>query len=261
MSPGGTPWLLSGLLVLGALQTPGKLLGEPPDGSRHRAGGDAGAPRLLYQLAGHTYARRSFDRKGKLVGHQRIEVGELVDRHGSLVLPVHLVVFDVERGTPEAPVVEKRIDMELQHAASESGLAMNVLAFLGRKSKELRIRVVERGRIYPDTPREGMRLPELVFDIRLEKGALSFLGARTHVRMRNRIVRTRGVYETLPDAYEIHSDVEAKFFLIGIRWRKKLFHSTQLLAPGHGLLREALIAQGGARQIFQATDVEPGGDE
>ena len=216
-------------------------------------------PRLFTELAGHLYERRSWNREGELTDLQAIRIGDVeTTENGELVLPAELISYRLpEDGEPDAsPGSFFDEGAETGRVAMRWVLKEDVdpnarLALLGSIETEERSLEVElremSGVIYPASIEEGL-LPDVRFVIKMRKGVLSFLGARTVIRLSER--RAWSAEGDSGQPIEIRSRVSAAFKVIGIPWRKPRFDNRQLL-DRHGLVEVVLEPRKGGRQMIR----------
>ena len=209
----------------------------------------------LFRVQGHRYERRVFDPAGELKGRQTLVFDWMRFQNESCLVPVNLKVYDGADFSHLRDEYEIRIQVE----CAEPHLVASVLASGNRSgSQSVEVRVFGEGQTYPPDPRDGQKLPEVHWVIRLRQGVLSMLGTRTELRMSHRRVRVPAAnngHSSSGHGYEVLGDLETSVYMLGIRWKRELYRARQVIGPDQTLVEETLRRQDGTvTELTAVTD-------
>lgn len=237
-------------VVLTGIASPGHGSEDPV------ASAQSSPPRLFTELAGHVYERRAWNRKDELTDLQAIRIGSVeATESGELVLPAELISYRLpESGEPpetrgsffDESAETGRVSMRwVVEQGVDPSVRLDLMGSIETEKRSLKVELKEMsGVIYPGSIEEGP-LPDVRFAIKMRKGMLSFLGARTVIRLRER--RAQVLEGDSGRQIEIRSRVSAVFKVIGIPWHRPRFENRQLLDPD-GLVEVVLEPRKGGRQ-------------
>jgi hypothetical protein len=236
--------LLFGVLVFSAPSWPSNAEGQEAAADRR---GD-----FTQWLQNTSYERIGYGKEGELETHQLIQFGALTSRETGCALPLRVISFDVtDRSRTKGDT-----ELSLLVECSNPHLVANILKFVGDSDEQyLQAKIMGDELAYPEAPRDGMVLPDLHFTAKVKRGFLAFLGTKVKVTVSERTVGTTCV--PTPDsprgrAYEIHSTIRVKAFVIGLRVKTSRFSSHMVIDPINGPVEEILEHQNGSRTVIRA---------
>jgi hypothetical protein len=198
-----------------------------------------------------SYERLDYGKDGELKTHQLIQFGELIPHETGCDLPLRVTSFDgVDRSK-----IEKDSELSLLVECSNPHLVANILKFVGDSdSQHLEARVKGDELAYPEQPWNGMRLPDLRYTVKVKKGFLAVLGSKAIVSVSERAIRisqSRDSKEKTPGTYELHSEIEVKAYILGVRVRTTGFSSHLVVDPARGPIEETLEHEDGGRTAIR----------
>jgi len=207
---------------------------------------------IVSRIQGRTFERLSLGKGGEIENHELISFGELVPREAGCELPIHVTTYDPTDGSR----VKDDTEIALSIEDCEPHFVANILTVASElKDQMIEAKVVGGGTFYPAEPRDGLKLPDLHYQLRLKSGFLSVLGTRTEVLMTNRRVKVRSSTSSpdpQPLKYEIGCVIKVNIFVLGLRLKSRNFSSRQILEVERGLIEEVLDHDNGARTIIRA---------
>lgn len=228
----------------------------PSIGDGQQPAGDSTAD-FTQWLQEKSYERFDYGEDGELETHQLIQFGQLAPREAGCVLPVRVISIDVE----ERSHVKGDTELSLFVECSKPHLVANILKYVGDSDREhLEAKVIGDELAYPETPRDGMTLPDLHFTAKVKRGFLAVLGTKATMLVSERTVRVpraRSSEEPGFGTYEIHSDIGVKISVMGLSVRRTGFASHLVIDPISGPVEEILEHDDGARTVIQAVSLTP----
>ena len=197
-----------------------------------------------------SYERFDYAQDGELKTHQLIQFGELTPREAGCVLPVRVVSFDGD----EREDVKRDTELSLFVECSNPHLVASILKFVGDSDREhLEAKVIGDELAYPETPRDGMILPDLHYMAKVKRGLLAVLGTKVTVLVTDRAVRisrSRRPEEPEPKTYEIQSEIDVKMSVMGLSVKSAGFSSRMVIDPISGPVEEILEHDDGGRTVI-----------
>ena len=198
-----------------------------------------------------SYERFDYGTDGKIKTHQLIQFGELAPREAGCVLPVRVISFD----GGERADVKGDTELSLYVECSNPHLVANILKFVGDSDREhLEAKVTGDELAYPETPLEGMSLPDLQYTARVKRGFLAVLGTKATVLVTERVVKiphSPGPDQSESQTYELHSGIVVKMSLMGLHVRRSEFSSHLVIDPMNGPVEEILEHDDGGRTVIR----------
>jgi hypothetical protein len=205
----------------------------------------AGGKPLVELLAGHVYDRRVYTANGHITGRQILQFGTLEPQpNGKVQVPVVIEGFDA--AGRRTSIYRLRLTCRPQATA----MVMNFVSMPHAGTSRLAFQVSGSPLTYPIHSAAGTILPDAVFDIRIRSGLFSLLGARTRVRMSDRIVEDGD--PRAPGSYRIESDIRATVYVIGLPLVHRYFESVETVLPGEGPIRQRMKFLDGGYAVIQA---------
>ncbi len=209
-----------------------------------------------------SYERFDYGDEGELKTHQLIQFGELAPRETGCVLPVRTISFDVD----DRSHVKSDAELSLFVECSNPHLVANILKFVGDSDRQhVEAKIIGDELAYPETPQDGMKLPDLHYTAKVKRGFLAVLGTKVTVLVTERDVRidpSPSSDGSQPQTYEIHSEIGLRMFVIGLPVKKTGFSSRLVVDPINGPVEEILEHDDGARTEIRAVappNVAPSG--
>ena len=154
----------------------------------------ASAMPLIEILAGHVYDRKIYAADGHMTGRQILQFGALEPQSdGRLQGPVVIEGFDA---------ADRRTSTYRLRLTGHLQASWTVLSFVSiprAGASRIAFQVSGPPLMYPARSSAGTILPDAVLDIRMRSGLFSLLGARTRVRMSDRIVEDADL--RVPDSW------------------------------------------------------------
>ena len=195
---------------------------------------DPAMPLLL--IEGNRYERRTLDEQGRLQKSQELEVGS-ISRIGDEIEIAVTVIGSDEAGGPTDTV-----RTTIQCRVADAAMAMSVLALVGAEGRRVRVRVTGGKVLYPSSP-DAARLPPVSLEASVEQGVVGFLGGLSRITLRDRTVRPA---EGPATGYTLTSQLDLKFYVLGIRVRSQRYRMEEAINPDRGLVRQVLTASDGS---------------
>jgi hypothetical protein len=205
---------------------------------------------LLFKVQGNAYERRVYDASGELTGRQLITFDRLRFQDDDCQLPLTLRLF----GGVDLSEAGEQYDVDIRVECAEPHLIASVLALAADSdSQSLEIKIVGEGETYPVTPRDGQRLADVNLILKLRKGWLSLLGTKTEMKITDRRVEIPAEELTSsggPRSYEIHSCLDLRLYILGLRWKHRSYTARQVILEDQGLVEETLRCDDGSFSVI-----------
>lgn len=125
---------------------------------------------------------------------------------------------------------------------------MSLLLLPGVDEEGAEIRVDGPPLRYPDAPRSGDTLADVLLDIRMRSGMLALLGNRTRVKLHHR--RIQPAEPPSSGRYIIDSEVDATVFLLGMPLKRRCLRSLETVQAGMGLISQRMNFADGSYSII-----------
>lgn len=192
----------------------------------------------LLLVEGNRYERRTLDAQGQLTETQTLEVGRVRQRDGEIEVAVTVV------GSDETGAATDTVRTTIRCRVEDADMAMSVLALTGAAGRPVQLRVTGGEILYPSSPDEA-RLPPVSLEATVERGVVGFLGGKSRIALRDRTVRPG------PSAgYTLTSQLELKFYVLGIRVRSRSYRMEETVDPERGLIRQVLTSSDGGSVVL-----------
>jgi hypothetical protein len=203
----------------------------------------------LFLIEGASYERQSFDKNGELERSQKMEISGLTRTDESL--EVQVVLYNDGEDGQTSDMVRTTI----QCRTSEANMVMNVLALIQPEGKSVAVRVTGGEILYPFRPSAPDTLAEVELEVKVKKGIVGFLGGKSKMHFRNRILTPSDSSASGEfDSYTLTEDLHLGFYALGIKVRSRTYRVEETIEVERGITRHILTSPDGSYVLLERVD-------
>lgn len=196
----------------------------------------------LFLLEGNQYVRQIYDKDGRAQASQTIAVSRVTPTQDGFEIEIKITEDQTVSGSIEP------VRTTIRCRAQDANMVMSLL-LAGELSRKRTALIVTGGEIrYPRRPAHGDTLSDVRLEATAEGGLLGFLGGRSRIDLRDRIVQLHPVDGRVPGStpYTIKEAIRIKVYTLGIKVRERAYRAEEIIAPERGLLSQILRSPDGS---------------
>jgi hypothetical protein len=164
---------------------------------------------LFSRIEGMKYEKRNYDKDGKLIDYQEIEVGVSRKNGDKYKLPVRISSYD-ENGT-----LLGKYELTYSCNPGAGNLFAHVVPLADiENTTHVALQQLSKDELYPAALNVNASLPDISLSMDIEGGLRGFIGAKNQIKIYNRKVVSR---ESMTQTYQITGQVQIRAYVFGIK--------------------------------------------